>query len=88
MKNGDVGMVKRFSKKYGNKGRTFNYLQYESYVKMPVSAWCYYIPTSLPHEQAAKTNMASMVRSVANTNIWLIILHEAGKAWKSTTIAI
>ena len=30
-------MVKRFSKKYGNKGRVFNYLQSESYVKMPVS---------------------------------------------------
>ena len=54
-------MVKRYSKKYGNKGRVFNYLQSESYVKMPVSALCY-IPTSLPQEQAAKTNMASMVR--------------------------
>ena len=30
-------MVKRFSKKHGNKGRAFNYLQSESYVKMPVS---------------------------------------------------
>ena len=38
MKKGDVGMVKRFSKKYGNKERAFNYLQSESYVKMPVSA--------------------------------------------------
>ena len=37
MKKGDVGMVKRFSNKYGNKGRAFNYLQSESYVKMPVS---------------------------------------------------
>ena len=45
MKKGDVGTAKRFSKKYGNKGWAFNYLQ--SYVKMPVSAWCY-IPTSLP----------------------------------------
>ena len=26
MKKGDVGMVKLFSKKYGNKGRAFNYL--------------------------------------------------------------
>ena len=59
MKKGDVGMVKRFSKKYGNKGRAFNYLQSESYVKMLVSAWCY-IPTSLRQEQAAKTNVASM----------------------------
>ena len=46
-------MAKRFSKTYGNKGRAFNYLQ--SDVKMPVSARCY-IPTSLPQEQAAKTN--------------------------------
>ena len=43
----DVGMVECFSKKYGNKGRAFNYLQSDSYVKMPVSASCY-IPTSLP----------------------------------------
>ena len=27
MKKGDVGMAKRFSKKYGNKGWAFNYLQ-------------------------------------------------------------
>ena len=54
-------MVKRLSKKYGNKGRAFNYLQSESYVKVPVSAWCY-IPTSLPQEQTAKTNMSSVVR--------------------------
>ena len=40
-------MAKRFSKKYGNKGWAFNYLQSESYVKMPVSC---YIPTSLPPE--------------------------------------
>ena len=38
MKKGDVGMTKRFSKKYGNKGRAFNYLQSKSDVKMPVSA--------------------------------------------------
>ena len=53
-------MVKRFSKKYGNKGRAFNYLQSEGYVKMPVSAGCY-IPTSLSQEQAVKTNMVSAV---------------------------
>ena len=41
-------MAERFYKKYGNKGRAFN-LQSESYVKMPVSAWCY-IPISLPPE--------------------------------------
>ena len=34
MKKGDVGMVKHFSTKYGNKGRAFNYLQSESYVKI------------------------------------------------------
>ena len=38
---------------------SFNYLQ--SYVKMPVSAWCY-IPTSLPQEQPAKTSMVLDVR--------------------------
>ena len=54
MKKGDVGMVKHFPKKYRKKGKAFNYLQSKSYVKMPVSAWCY-IPTSLPKEQAAKT---------------------------------
>ena len=51
MKKGDVGMVKRFSKKYGNKGSAFNYLQSENYVKIPVSA-CY-IPTSLPPEPSS-----------------------------------
>ena len=56
MKRGDEGMAKRFIKKYGNKGWAFNYLQYESYVKMPVSTWCYNT-TSLPQEQAAKTNI-------------------------------
>ena len=34
-KKGDVGMAKRFSKKYANKGWAF---KSESYVKMPVSA--------------------------------------------------
>ena len=29
MKKGEVGMAKRFSKKYGNKGWAFNYLQSE-----------------------------------------------------------
>ena len=38
MKKGDVGMVKHFSKKYGNKVRAYNYLQSGSYVKMLVSA--------------------------------------------------
>ena len=61
MKKGDVGMAKCFSKKYGNKGWAINYVQSESYVKVPVNAWCY-IPTSLPQEQAAKTNIASEVR--------------------------
>ena len=37
-------MTKCFSKKYGNMGWPLYYLQSESYVKMPVSAW-YYIPT-------------------------------------------
>ena len=61
MKKGGVGLAKHFSKNYINKG--INYLQSKSYVKMTVSARCY-IPTSLPQdqEQAAKTNMASVVR--------------------------
>ena len=49
MKNRDVAMAKCFSKKYGNKGRAIKYMQSESYVKMPVNAWCY-IPTSLTPE--------------------------------------
>ena len=81
MKNGDVRMAKCFSKNYWNKGWAFNYLQ--SDVKMPVSAW-FYIPTSLPQEQAAKTNMVlvkgskylvlcTVEEGVANTCIWLTI---------------
>ena len=31
-------MAKCFSKKYGNKGLAINYVQSESYVKMPVNA--------------------------------------------------
>ena len=61
MKKGDVGIAKCFSEKYRNKDWAINYVQSESYVKMPVNAWCY-IPTSLPQEQATKTNMASVVR--------------------------
>ena len=46
----DVGVAKRFSKKYGNKWRAFNnsvpaiwntFLLNKSYAKMPVNAWCY-----------------------------------------------
>ena len=49
-----------------NKDWAFNYHSCtcnpnKSYVKMPVSPWCY-IPTSLPQEQAAKTKMLSVVR--------------------------
>ena len=64
---------------------SFNYLQ--SYVKMPVSAWCY-IPTSLPQEQAAKTSMVSEVRIqvyIIMRSVWILAYdwpcpHEAGKA--------
>ena len=52
MNKGDVGMAKRFSKKYGNKGWALNYLQSESYVNMPISTWCY-IPTSLAPEPSS-----------------------------------
>ena len=77
MKKGDVGMAKHFSKKYGNKGWAFN----------PVSAiwnkflfcqdacqhaWCY-IPTSLPQEQAAKTNMLSVVSIQVSFNIMQLV---------------
>ena len=53
----------------------------KSYVKMPVSACCY-IPTSLPQEQAAKPNMASMVRiqvfSIMQQlrMVWLILAYD------------
>ena len=40
MKKGDVGMAKHFSKKYKNKGMSFQLpaIRNKSYVKMPVSA--------------------------------------------------
>ena len=81
-------MAKCFSKKYGNKGWALNYLQSKSYVKMPVSTWCY-IPTSLPQEWAAKTNMVSVVRiqlfsGVGNTCLRLTMLPWS---WKNTTLA-
>ena len=69
---------------------SFNNLQ--SYVKMPVSTWCY-IPTSLPQEQAAKTCMVLEVRiqvfsSMYSWEVCALFLHiydwpyphEAGKA--------
>ena len=65
---------------------SFNYLQ--SYVNMPVSAWCY-IPTSLPQEQAAKHSVVSDVMiqelelCVANTCIWLTM---PPWSWKSTKL--
>ena len=50
-------MVERFSKNTETREElsTTYYLQTESYVKIPVSACCC-IPTSLPQEQAYKTN--------------------------------
>ena len=91
MKKGDVGMVKCFSKKYGNKGWAFIYLQ--SYVKIPVSAWCY-ITISLPQEQAAKTNMVSVVRikvfsimhSWGGCRIYLHMTDNAPMKLESTTL--
>ena len=42
MKKEDVGMAKRFSKKYGNKRwASTSCNPNKSYVKMPVSAWSY-----------------------------------------------
>ena len=92
MKKRDVGIANRFSKKYRNKGWAINYVQSESYVKMPVNAWCY-IPTSLPREQALKTNNygfsgkdPSIQYYAQLGRVWLILaydwpcLHEAGKA--------
>ena len=55
-------MVKLFSRSTETRGRAFNYLQSESYVKMPVRPDATYIPTSLSQEQAAKTNMASSIQ--------------------------
>ena len=46
MEKGDVGVAKYFSKKYGNKGCAFNYLQSESYVKIHLLIH----PTSMPPE--------------------------------------
>ena len=37
MKKGDVGLAIHFSKKYRNKGWAINYVQSESYVKMPAT---------------------------------------------------
>ena len=60
----------------------------KSYVKMPVSAWCY-IPTSLPHEQTAKTDMLSVLsiqvvlckdeEGVTNACISPTMPHQAGE---------
>ena len=62
MKKGDVGMAKCFSKKYGNKGWAINYVHPKVMSRCPSAPDASYIPTSLPQEQAAKTNMASVVR--------------------------
>ena len=58
MKKGDVGMAKRFSKKYGNRGWAFDYPLSAIWNKFlfcqePVNAWCY-IPTSLPAEPSSR----------------------------------
>ena len=61
MKKEDVGISKRFSKKYGNnRGASYTC---NTYVKMPVSAWCC-ITTSLPQEGAAKSSIDLKVRIV------------------------
>ena len=52
-------MVKRFSKMYGNKGRACNPKVMSRCLSTPDATS---LPTSLPQEQAAKTNMASVVR--------------------------
>ena len=68
-------------------------MSYELRVKMPVSTWCY-IPTSLPPEQAAETDMLSVVRiqefsimyhwvGVANA---CILLTMPPYSWKNTTL--
>ena len=62
MKKGDIGMANASLKTTERRDDlSTNYLQSKSYVKIPVSSWCY-IPTSLPQEQAAKTIMVSVVR--------------------------
>ena len=49
-------MANRFSKLYGNKGWAFNYLRIkDAYQHLMLH------PTSLPQEQAAKTDMLSVV---------------------------
>ena len=54
----NVGMAKHFSKKYGNKGwafTTWNPKFMSRYLSAPDA-------TSLPQDQAAKTNMVFVVR--------------------------
>ena len=76
MIKGHVGMVKRFSKKYGNNGRSFNYLQAKanmaSTVRIQVFSIMYY----------AQLRMEWII--LANVDY----PHEDGKTWKSTTIAV
>ena len=88
MKKGDVEMANRFSKKYRNKGWAFNYLRIKDAYQ-----YLMHIPTSLPQEQAAKTDMLSVVsvqvlctveEGVANACIWLTM---PPWSWKSTTLA-
>ena len=54
-------MVKRFSKKYRNKGRAFNYLQSESYVKIVSSS------TKLRQLSRSTGCKADSCRSVSDT---------------------
>ena len=55
-------MAKCFSKKYGNNGRAFKYLHSEYKLCQNACQRLCYIPTSLPQEQAVKSNMVSVVR--------------------------
>ena len=64
MKKRDVGMAKHFSNKYGNKGWAFDYpvsAIWNQFLFCQDACQCLmlhpYIPTSMPQEQAAKTNM-------------------------------
>ena len=87
MKKGDVEMAKLFSKKYGNKGRAFNYMQTNNYVKILDSIWCY-IPTSLPPEPSSifyylKLNSGVWTLKGLSKGIWYFFLQHAFPGFSS-----
>ena len=67
MEKGDVGMAKRFSKKYRTRDELYpepaiNFFQIKVMSRCLSAPDATSLPTSLPQEQAAKTKMLSVVR--------------------------